>query len=466
MTAKSTSKQRLGASFRDPSGFLFSREGVLYRQVNRIYQEQYDQLMGSKLYSKLVYAGLLIPHAEVDIEPEEPDLAYRVIKPEALQFISYPYEWSFSQLKDAALATMAIQKLALDSGMVLKDSSAYNIQFHHGKPVLIDTLSFEIYHEGDPWVAYRQFCQHFLAPLALMSYTDVRLSQLLRVYIDGVPLDLAARLLPMRTRYGLGLATHIHLHAAAQKRFADRAVGKTQTRRKMSKLSFMGLMDSLESTTHKLSWKPAGTEWGDYYAASASHYSEAAFEHKKQIVSQYLDRIQPHITWDLGANTGEFSRLAAGMGSLTIAYDIDPAAVEQNYLKSSKENDSRMLPLVMDFTNPTPSLGWHNRERHSLLERAPADALLALALIHHLAISNNVPLPFLADYFHDLGHWLIIEWVPKEDSQVQKLLASREDIFSEYLREGFEAAFKEYFDIRDSVAIQGSPRVLYLMEGK
>jgi hypothetical protein len=462
----SSSDRRLGASFRDPSGFLFSREGVLYRQINKIYSENYDRLMSSKLYTRLVDSQLLIPHEEVSIEPEDPSLAYKIIKPERLTFISYPYEWCFSQLKDAALATLAIQKLALESGMVLKDASAYNIQFHHGKPVLIDTLSFEIYHEGEPWVAYRQFCQHFLAPLALISHRDVRLSQLLRVYIDGIPLDLAASLLPRKTRYGLGLAAHIHMHAAAQKRYADKPVAKEQPTRKISKLQFMGLMDSLETTTRKLSWKPSGTEWGDYYTASSGHYTSSAFEHKKQVVSQFLERIHPITIWDLGGNTGEFSRLATGMGSYTIAFDIDPAAVEQNYLQVKKNKDTLMLPLVMDFTNPSPSLGWHNQERHSLLERAPADALLALALIHHLAISNNVPLPLLAEYFQSLGKWLVIEWVPKDDSQVQKLLASRQDIFSDYHQESFEAAFGNYFHIKEKVSIQDSPRVLYLLERK
>jgi hypothetical protein len=466
MTSRSSNDLRLGASFRDPSGFLFKRNGVLYRQINKVYQEHYDHLMSSKLYAKLVYGGLLIAHEEVDIAPEEPELAYRVIKPEPVEFISYPYEWSFSQLKDAALATLSIQKHALEAGMVLKDASAYNIQFHHGKPVLIDTLSFEIYQEGDPWVAYRQYCQHFLAPLALMAYQDVRLSQLFRIYVDGIPLDLVSRLLPRRTRFVMGLATHIHLHAAAQKRYADRATVKTQTARKMSKISFLGLMESLDSTIRKLNWKPSGTEWGDYYQASSSHYSPAAFEHKKKLVHQFMERIQPGTTWDLGANTGEFSRLAAERGCPTVAFDIDPAAVEQNYLLVRQNKESHMLPLVMDFTNPSPSLGWHNRERHSLMERGPADVLLALAIIHHLAISNNVPLPMLAAYLHDLGHWLIIEWVPKEDSQVQKLLASRQDIFTGYHMEGFEAAFESYFNIQEKVPIQDSPRLLYLLESK
>jgi hypothetical protein len=462
----SSSNRRLGASFRDPSGFLFSRNGILYRQVNQAYREHYDQLLNSQLYAKLVDAKLLIPHEEVSLEPEEPSLAYKVIKPDAVQFISYPYEWCFSQLKDAALATMAIQKIALESGMVLKDASAYNIQFLQGKPVLIDTLSFEIYREGEPWVAYRQFCQHFLAPLALISYADIRLSQFLRVYIDGIPLDLASRLLPRRTRYDLGLAAHIHMHAAAQKRYADRPVAREKVTRKISKLQFMALMDSLESTTRKLSWKPAGTEWGDYYAASSSHYSAAAFKHKKQVVSEFVERIRPGTAWDLGANTGEFSRLAATIGCNTVAFDIDPAAVEQNYQQVKSNEETLLLPLQMDLTNPSPSLGWNNRERRSLTERAPVDALLALALVHHLAISNNVPLPLLAEFFQSLGKWLVIEWVPKEDSQVQKLLASRLDIFSEYHQEGFETAFGNFFKLHEMIPLRESPRVLYLMEKK
>jgi len=461
-----SSEMREGASFRDPSGFLFTRQGVLYRQVNQGYRTHYDLLMNSGLYTRLVGMGLLIPHDEVAEQPQESEQAYRVIRPEPLEFVSYPYEWSFSQLKDAALATMAIQKQALEAGMVLKDASMYNIQFFHGKPVLIDTLSFETYREGDPWVAYRQFCQHFLAPLALMTHTDVRLSQLMRVYIDGIPLDLASRLLPRRTRYGLGLATHIHLHAAAQKRYADKSTSKAGATRKMSKVSFLGLMDSLETTTRKLSWKPAGTEWGDYYTASSGHYSTTAFEHKKQLVKDFLERVQPQTTWDMGANTGEFGRLAAEAGCFTVAFDIDPAAVEQNYLHLKNKNETQLLPLLMDFTNPSPALGWHNRERKSLMERAPADVLLALALIHHLAICNNVPLPLLAEYFYSHGRWLVIEWVPKEDSQVQKLLASRLDIFSNYHQAGFEKAFEAFFTIHEKVPIQESPRILYLMEKK
>ncbi len=255
---------QLPASFRDPSGFLFSRGGVIYRQVNRAYEKEYVRLFDSGLYEKLVQARLLIPHVEVDQLPIESDASYKVIQPERVPFISYPYEWSFNQLKDAALATLSIHRRALKAGMSLKDASAYNIQFVRGKATLIDTLSFETYKEGEPWIAYRQFCQHFLAPLALMSLKDVRLNQLLRVYIDGVPLDLASELLPWNSRLNFGLLTHIHAHASAQKRYAGEEIKSRSGSRSMNKQAMTGLIENLEATIKKLDWAPQGTEWGNY----------------------------------------------------------------------------------------------------------------------------------------------------------------------------------------------------------
>src|SRR5215216_7686976 len=297
MTNLKQSSGQLAASFRDPSGFLFARDGVLYRQVNRKYEQEYTRLMESGLYDKLVKAGLLIPHVEVDPTLAETDASYKIIQPERVPFISYPYEWSFGQLKDAALATLSIQRRALKVGMSLKDASAYNIQFVRGKPTLIDTLSFEIYKEGQPWVAYRQFCQHFLAPLALMALKDVRLNQLLRVYIDGVPLDLASELLPSKTRFNFGLLTNIHLHAGAQKKYSGAEVKSRAGT--MSKQAMTGLIDGLDSAVRKLDWKPGGTEWGNYY--DITNYSDAAFEHKKQLVGEWAAKRKPALVWDLGA---------------------------------------------------------------------------------------------------------------------------------------------------------------------
>ena len=458
--------ERVAASFRDPSGFVFRRDGELFRQVNERYREDYDLLIISGLYDALLSDGSIVSHEEVDIAPAVADGAYKVIKPEPLPFISYPYEWSFSQLKDAALTTLSIQKRAVEHEMSLKDASAYNIQFLGGSPVLMDTLSFERYREGEPWVAYRQFCKHFLAPLALMSYVDVGLGKLMQTDIDGVELGLASKLLPWRTKMRLSLFMHIHMQAKFEARYSDPAAAAKKavstTGRKMSMMSFLGLIDNLEGAVKRLAWKPAGTEWADYY--DDTNYSGDALDEKERLVSDFLDKAgEADMIWDLGANTGRFSRIASGKGAFTVAFDIDPAAVEKNYLQCRRENDELLLPLVLDLTNPSPAIGWRNRERETLAERGPADVVLALALIHHLAISNNVPLESVAQFFSEVSRKLIIEFVPKEDSQVERLLATREDIFDNYDEESFEKAFSRFFSIEQKASVEGTERTLYLM---
>jgi ribosomal protein L11 methylase PrmA len=453
----------LPSSFRDPDGFLFAREGTLYRQINAGARQDYDRLMTSGLYQTLVQDGSLIPHDEVDVPLERPDPSAIVIRPERVPFVSYPYEWCFSQLQDAALLTLSVQRRAVEHGLSLKDASAYNVQFRRGAPVFIDTGSFEAYVEGEPWVAYRQFCQHFLAPLALMSHTDIRLSQLLKVHIDGVPLDLASRLLPFGTRFRPGLAAHLHLHAKLQTKHGGdaTAAAKPAARRRLSRQAMLGIVDNLESVTRKLRYQPAGTEWAAYY--DATNYSEGALGHKAECVTEFARTLEPATVWDLGANTGHFSRLAAATGAITMAFDIDPAAVEKNYRECRASEEDTILPLVLDLTNPTPGIGWAGTERMSLAERGPADLVLALALVHHLAISNNVPLPIIASYLARLGRALVIEFVPKSDSQVARLLASREDVFPSYTREGFEEAFGACFRIESTIPVRESDRTLYLM---
>lgn len=456
--------KRSGASFRDPSGFIFTRAGVFYRQVNQGYQKAYDRLMTGGLYETLTKQGVLIPHEEVNDPPADPSIAYRVLRPQEVPFISYPYEWSFSQLKDAALTTLAAARAALAHDMVLKDASAYNIQFVNGRPVLIDTLSFDLYREGAPWDAYRQFCQHFLAPLALASLVDIRLIQLLRVYIDGIPLDLASELLPARTKLGLsGLAVHIHLHARAQQQYSDKQVSQSQSI-SLSKAAFLNMLDALEKTILPLKWEPQGTEWGNYY--NSTNYTDDALKTKGDIVGRFVEKAAPRTAWDLGANNGLFSRELSRRGVETIASDIDPAAVEQDFQAVKADREEHLLPLVIDLTNPSPALGWAHHERSSLLERGPVDLVMGLALIHHLAISNNVPLPAVAEFFASAGRWAIVEFVPKSDSQVKRLLATRKDIFDQYHEQGFETAFAQFFTLEDKAPIPGSERTLYLFKRK
>ena len=444
---------------------MFRQDGVIYRQINRGYTEDYEHLMTSGLYADLIEARLLVPHQEVPLPPPDRAMAYKVIQPEPIRFVSYPYEWSFSQLRDTALALLRVQRRSLRHGMTLKDASAYNMQFLAGNPVLIDTLSFERYREGEPWVAYRQFCQHFLAPLALMSYTDVRLSQLLRLYIDGIPLDLASRLLPGRTRLAVTLLLHIHLHASSQRRHAGKAGATAKPDARLSRAAFGSLLESLQSGVRKLKFRSTGTDWASYYS-DLQNYTTEAIEHKKQLVAEFLDRVRPALVWDLGANTGLYSRIASERGACAVSFDIDAGCVDLNYVEAKRRRDTHILPLCMDLTNPSPGIGWASAERMSLLQRGPADLVLALALVHHLAIGNNVPLERIAEFLSQAGRALLIEFVPKADGQVQKMLASRQDIFMDYGEDEFEAAFSQYFIIHSKVNIRDSARTLYMMEGR
>ena len=455
------SGERLGGSFRDPSGFLFHRDGVLYRQVEPAYSEAYDLLLSSGLYAELVADGLLIAHQEVSLELALSTGACRVLRPEIVRFISYPYSWCFSQLRDAALTTLAIQRRALARGMILKDASAYNIQFNDGHPVLIDTLSFEPYREGDTWVAYRQFCQHFLAPLLLMSRRDVRLAGLLRVHLDGIPLDMASALLPRRTWLRFSTLLHVHLHARSIVRHAGTPHRDSSLDRPMSRTGLLGLIDNLESAIRALAWRPEGTEWADY--ESQHNYGERGMEEKRRIVRELLAALAPTTVWDLGANTGAFSRIAADLGAQVVAFDADPAAIERAYVQGRSVGERRILPLLMDLTNPSPALGWAHGERMSLVSRGAAQVVLALALVHHLAISNNVPLGDIASFFASLAPELIIEFVPKTDPQAQRLLVSRRDIFSEYDQDSFEREFGRRYEIVGAQPICGTDRRLYHM---
>lgn len=425
--------------------------------VRASYAEDYHQLMESGLYGALVGQGLLIPHEE--IERTDLEGAWKVLRPRQAPFISYPYEWCFSQLRDAALATLAIQKAAMSRGMSLKDASAYNIQFLDGRPVMIDTLSFERLRLR-PWAAYGQFCRHFLAPLALMRWRDPRLGQLLKIHLDGAPLPLAASLLPWRARLDPWLLMHLFLHAASEKRAAE-ASAEPISEGKFPMRSFLGVVSSLESAIERLKWRAPKTDWADYYQGTVTGGGYVA--HKKEIVRGYLKTVQPRVAWDLGANTGLFSRLAVESGANVVAFDSDPACVEILYLEAKRAGEGRLLPLLMDLTNPSPALGWEHGERMSWLERPKPDMTLALGLAHHLAIANNLPLERIADFCARLGPWLAVEYVPKDDANARKLLRVREDIFDTYTREGFEEAFGRRFTIEDSTRVRDSARQLYLM---
>jgi ribosomal protein L11 methylase PrmA len=462
MTLPPNPDGRDAASFRDPSAFVFWRDGQPYRQIDRAFATEWDAFEASPLKERLFEQGRLIRHEPVDLGLATLPGAHAVIRPKPIEFLSYPHEWTFGELREAALLTLDIQLDALAAGWTLKDASAYNIQFHEARPIHIDSASFERLEEGSPWIAYRQFCEQFLAPLALAARRDVRLADLLRLGPDGIPLDLASHLLPKRTWLDFGLLSHVHLHARAQKRHAGNADGGQAARRAtVSRARLEGLIKNLRSTVARLDWQPGGTEWADY--AENTSYGERATADKDRLVDAWLRELPGPRVWDLGANTGRFSRIAADAGKRVVAFDIDPAAAERHFRAVREAERTDILPLVMDIANPSPAIGWAGRERRSLLDRANADAILALALVHHLALTRNVPLPMLFDLFADLAPSAIVEFVPKEDPMARRLLATRRDVFPTYDLDGFRAAASTRFEIVREAPIADSPRVLFLL---
>jgi len=322
-----TTPQPHSSSFRDPNGFVFEEGGTLYRKVRVSYSDNYNHLINSGLYINLVGKGLLVAHEDSDIAVDRTGRTFKILKPARVPFISYPYEWSFSQLKSAALVTLRIQKFALESGMTLKDASAYNIQFFGTAPALIDTLSFEVYEAGKPWAAYRQFCQHFLAPLALMAYVDLRLSRLIQSHIDGIPLDLACKLLPKRAMLNGHLLMHLHLHARLQTTCEG-----TPTKNKVGnfpKQALLGLIDSLEAAVLSIHLPKCQSTWSGYYDSNS--YSEGTAAKKLVTVRDMLLTTKPKTVFDFGANCGRYSRVAADLGAMTVSIDMDPLCVQRTF---------------------------------------------------------------------------------------------------------------------------------------
>ncbi|MEJ8803611.1 hypothetical protein [Pontibacter sp. H249] len=449
------------SSFRDPSGYVYRGDnGILYRSVSQAYKPTYEHLIKSGLYQSLVEKGWLVQHEEIHLAKTSSAVSY-TLKPVELPFISYPYEWSFGQLKDAALLTLEIQLEALKYNLTLKDASAYNVTFYKDRPIFLDTLSFEQYNQDQPWIAYKQFCQHFLAPLALAAYRSPELIKLLQSNIDGIPLSTASKLLPTKSYMSLGMLLHLHLHAKAQQKLSQTKTSSIP-KHAASQQSVMHLVSNLKSAVKNLNWQPDKTVWASYYTEN-NNYSDASMQHKAQLVEEFLTGIATDTIWDVGANTGKFSRIASNYANQVIATDFDYGAVELLYQQLKSEKATAIVPLVSDITNPSPSIGWFNKERTSFLQRIQPDVILALAVVHHLAIANNIPLVRIAELFASKCEYLIVEFIPKKDSQVRLMLQARKDIFSDYTEEGFEQAFKMYFDVLLKKQLSSSDRSLYLM---
>jgi hypothetical protein len=452
-------RKQLDGSFRDPSGHIIINNGILRRVVLPSYEPVYRKVQKSGLYKELIKLHLLIPHIELH---RTNATSLLTIQPDNIPFISYPYEWCFGELKDAALLTLKIQHIALEYGFALKDASAYNIQFHKGKPVFIDTLSFEPYIDGSPWVAYRQFCMHFLLPLLLVSKKYIDLNKLFIIFLDGIPLKLGSTLLPKITFFNPSLLIHIHIHALLEQRFSKNSASLRKNI--LSKEAVIMLLKNLETTIRRINTPDSHSQWSSY--TTTHTYGADGFAQKKNIVSSWLPSIKVTTALDIGANTGTFTKMCTASGIDTIAIDNDQQCIETLYGITKQNNEARCLALCIDITNPSPAIGWENLERSSFVSRTHVDLVLALALLHHITIGNNIPFHYSARLLHRLGKYLIIEFIPKTDPMVQKLLANRADTFEHYSRKLFEKEFAAYFSILRQEPIAHTGRLIYLMERK
>lgn len=453
-----TSKQ-VAASYKDPSGFVFLANNIIYRQVNTVYASRYEHLMQSGLYEALTTKHWLIPHTELNENLTQSGNWYKTLRPEPIHFISYACEWSGAQLRDAGILTLLIMRKAMEQGMSLKDATPYNVQFHAGRPVFIDTLSFDFYDDSKPWIAYRQFCESFLYPLLLERYTGTPVHHWLTMYPDGIPATVIARLLPFKSRFNAGVALHVFLPASVAKK--NKHTGKTAA---FSKQKMANLLQHLESMLRKTGKRTDQTTWSNYYDETilGQEYLQA----KEVIFRKMLQASDAGTALDLGANNGYFSRILAAESRQVIATDFDEQCITDLYAQTKKDKIRNILPLLLDIAHPSPASGFRNTERPAFFQRIRAELVTALALIHHLAISKNIPLPLLAAWFSEIAPQLIIEFPDKQDEKVQLLLANREDIFDNYTEAGFEAAFNQYFEIRQKERIPGTTRVLYLMTRK
>jgi hypothetical protein len=455
---------RHSSSFRDPSGYIEVKEDGIYRHINPVYFNQYNALKNSGFYKKLFESGLLIPHEEVAASQST-----IVLKAEKIPFFSYPYEWSFTQYKHAALHTLKLQKYALQNGFTLKDATAFNITYHNGAPVFVDTLSFDAYKEGEPWRAYRQFVMHFLAPLVLAKYYGSSMLKTLQQHIDGMPLQQTVKLLPFTARFNPILYSSIYLTAKYDAKYSsDESAGAGKTVN-VPKESQFKIIDSLYNYIKDLTLNEK-TEWKDYY--TTTNYDAAAFDHKKLLVKKWYNAINAKKVVDLGGNDGTFSRVLKADADEILVTDIDPNAVDQNYRQVLKNKERNLLPLVSDLLNPSPGIGFNNKERSPLQERIAGnkyDVALALALIHHISLSGNVPFSMSAQMFASLTPYLIIEFPDREDSWVSFLLKSKREFaghFDHYNRADFEKDYAAFYTVIEKEQIPNTHRTLYLLKRK
>lgn len=462
-----------GGSFKDPAGRVYRvSEGEggdrILRGLDETSAANMERLLAEPFFQRLVAYGHVVETKL--LEPE--DAAARLVtqegwimavEHEAVDFVTWPYEWPFSMLKDAALLQLRLLDTSVRNGWILKDATPFNIQWQHGRPVFIDVPSFVPWEDGEYWQGYRQFCSTFLTPLMLTAHLGVPFQPLLRSQLEGIPPEQASKYFYGLRRFKRGVLSHVWFPAKAEKRARSRANARqpSSPHRRQPKTMLLALLDSLRRLVDKLSYGPSSSDWAQY---SETHsYDAEEFERKKAFIELHTSERRPGLTWDLGANTGEFSRIAARHSGLVVAVDSDQDAVEVLYRDVRGPTYANVVPLVMDMSNLSPWQGWAGRERAAFDRRRSPDMVLCLALVHHMRVSANIPLSLFLGWLRSLDATVIIEFVDRDDEMFRKLIENKREEYADYTQADFEAEAAKRFSIGDRLALKGGKREMFLL---
>ena len=451
-------------SFRDRNGRIYHSGDAIYRGISLRALEEWKTLASTKFFTRAMQEGKLVATEEADPKKiPDPAIAKEwsgILKHEKIPFISYPYEWTFSMLKDAALLQLDLLASALNENMTMKDATSFNIQWIGSRPVFIDIPSFERLVPGTPWIGYRQFCTLFLFPLFLQAYKNIPFHARLRGNIDGIDPEECHNMMSLRDLLRPGILTDVFLQAKLQKSYAD---SSKHVKDDLKKSGFNAEMIKanirrLQKITGGLRWKQSQSEWSDY--ATHNSYTEADEAAKEAFVRNVMQK-RRNLVWDLGANTGRYSRIASENSQYVVAMDSDHLAVERFYQELKKEKNRTILPLVMNIADSSPNLGWRGLERKSLPDRGKPDLILCLALIHHVVISANIPVNEFIDWLASFGSDLIIEFITKDDPMAKILLRNKDDQYADYELGNFEKILASRFTITGRSALSSGTRYLF-----
>jgi SAM-dependent methyltransferase len=458
-------------SFRDRNNLVFYGSGSVYRGLSKQAFENWEALNSKTFFKEYAEKGLIIGTENTDLDKEDLSAAvadnwFAFLKHQPVPFISYPYEWSFGMLKDAALLQLDLLSASLAEGMILKDSTPYNIQWQGSRPVFIDIPSFEKLNAGEPWAGYRQFCEMYLFPLMLTAYKNISHIPFLRGNLEGIPLGQMDNLLSFRDYLRPGVLLHVYLHSKAQDKYSStrRDIKNDLRESGFHKALIESNVKRLKKLVQALNWKITKTQWSHY--SSFRTYTDNELEMKKEFVRKASATQRWKLAWDLGCNTGEFTQLISDHCDYVIGMDIDPLAIEFFYQNIKKTGATNILPLINNVADPSPGLGWMNLERKILRDRGKPNLILCLALIHHIVLSANIPLKGFIQWLASLGGAVIIEYVTKDDPMVKVLLQNKEDSFSDYNQENFENSLKEFFDIKTFQQLESGTRIIYFVTPK